>query len=96
MAWQKFNKGPSKRLPKKSWSSEEMKMIGFVIRKGIKIGISPDWKHDLHNWQIDIKIGNGKINTDPNRYDDKDVHDNVIKYYKYYYDKYKPNTDNNG
>jgi len=96
MAWQKFNKGPSKKPPKKSWSPEEMKMIGFVIRKGIKIGISPDWKHDLHNWQIDIKIGNGKINTDPNRYDDKDVHDNVIKYYKYYYDKYKPNTDDNG
>ena len=27
--------------------------------------------------------------TDPKRYDDRDIHENVIKYYKYYYDKYK-------
>ena len=37
---------------------------------------------------LDIKIGNGKIHTDPNRYSDEDVYKNVIKYYKYYYDKY--------
>ena len=44
------------------------------------IGISPDWKHELHHWQIDIKIGNGKVHTDPNRYSDENVHENVIKY----------------
>ena len=89
MAWKRWDKSPRKSNPKRSWSSEEMKMIGFVIKKGIKIGISPDFKHNLHNWQIDIKIGNGKVHTDPNRYDDKDVHENVIKYYKYYYEKYR-------
>ena len=89
MAWKNFNKTPSKRLPKRSWSKEEMKMIGFVMKKGIKIGVSPDFKHDLYHWQIDIKIGNGKVHTDPNRYKDEDVHENVIKYYKYYYDKYR-------
>ena len=89
MAWQKWNRAPSKNPPKRSWSKEEMKMIGFVMQKGIKIGVSPDFKHDLHHWQIDIKIGNGKVHTDPNRYSDEDVHENVIKYYKYYYEKYR-------
>ena len=89
MAWKRWNRSPSKRTPKRSWSFEEMKMVGFVIKKGIKIGISPDFKHDLYYWQIDIKIGNGKVHTDPNRYSDEDVHKNVIKYYKYYYDKYR-------
>ena len=88
MAWNRWNKSPSKRPPTKTWSLEEMKMVSFVIKKGIKIGISPDFKHDLYHWQIDIKIG-GKVHTDPNRYSDEDVHKNVIKYYKYYYDKYK-------
>ena len=89
MAWNRWNKSPSKRPPTKTWSLEEMKMVSFVIKKGIKIGISPDFKHDLYHWQIDIKIGNGKVHTDPNRYSDEDVHDNVIKYYKYYYEKYR-------
>ena len=89
MAWKKWNRSPRKRSPVYSWSKDEMKIVGFVINKEIKIGISPDWKHDLHYWQIDIKIGNGKVHTDPNRYSDEDVHENVIKYYKYYYEKYR-------
>ena len=89
MAWNRWDKSPRKRSPKRSWSIDEMKMVSFVMKKGIKIGISPDWKHDLHHWQIDIKIGNGKVHTDPNRYSDEDVHENVIKYYKYYYEKYR-------
>ena len=89
MAWQKFNRGPSKKPPKRSWSKEEMKMIGFVMSQKINIGISPDWKHEYYHRQIDIKIGNGKVHTDPNRYSDEDVHENVIKYYKYYYEKYR-------
>ena len=89
MAWNRWDKSPRKRSPKRSWSPEELKMIGFVMKKGIKIGISPDWKHNLHYWQIDIEIGNGKVHTDPNRYSDEDVHENVIKYYKYYYEKYR-------
>ena len=38
---------------------------------------------------IDIKIGNGKWHTDPKRYTDEEVHENIIKYYKYYYEKYR-------
>ena len=93
MVFKRWYKSPSKRPPTRSWQPEEMKMIGFVMKKGINISISPDFKHNLHNWQIDIKIGNGKVHTDPNRYSDEDVHENVIKYYKYYYDKYNKNSE---
>ena len=96
MAWNKWNRSPSKSPPPKSWSPEEMEMVGFIISKGINIGISPDFKHNLYHWQIDIKIGNGKVHTDPNRYSDKDIYENVIKYYEYYYNKYKLNTDKDG
>ena len=88
MAWNRFNKAPTRRSPKKSWSPEEMKMVGFVMKKGIKIAMSPDWKHDFNYWQIDIKVGRSKWHTDPKRYTDEEVHENIIKYYKYYYDKY--------
>jgi hypothetical protein len=89
MAWQKWNRAPSRKPPKRSWSPEEMKMIGFVMKKGVKIAMSPDWKDEYQNWQIDIKVGNGKWHTDPKRYTDEEVHENIIKYYKYYYDKYR-------
>ena len=88
MAWNKWNKAPTKRPPEYSWSPEEMKMIGFVISKGIKIAMSPDWNHSLHYWQIDIKVRNSRWHTDPKRYDDSEVFKSLIKYYKYYYDKY--------
>ena len=35
-----------------------------------------------------FKVGKGKWHTDPKRYSDEEVHENIIKYYKYYYDKY--------
>ena len=88
MAWNKFKKSPSRTPPAKSWSSEEMKMVGFVMSKNIKIAISPDWKHEFTYWQIDIKVGSGKWHTDPKRYSDEEVYESLIKYYKYYYDKY--------
>ena len=88
MAWNKFKKSASRRPPGRSWSPEEMKMIGFVMSKNIKIAISPDWKHEFTHWQIDIKVGSGKWHTDPKRYSDEEVYESLIKYYKYYYDKY--------
>ena len=88
MAWKKFNRAPTKRPPKKDWTQEQLKIASFVIKKGIKIAMSPDWKHNLQHWQIDIKVGKGKWHTDPKRYSDEEVHENIIKYYKYYYDKY--------
>ena len=86
MAFKRWNKSPSKRPPKKTWSEEEMKIIGWCLNKNIKVGISPDWKDPTNRWQIEISI-NGRVHTDPNRYSDEEVYNKVNEYYKYYYDK---------
>jgi len=96
MAWNKWNKAPTKKPPPFSWTREMLDIVGVVIKNGVKIGISPDWKHDLHYWQIDIKVNNSKWHTDPNRYDDRDIYNKVLEYYEYYYAKYKLNTNENG
>ena len=86
MAFKRWNKSPSKQPPKKSWGQDEMKIVGWCLTKDIKVGISPDWKHNLNHWQIEISI-NGRVHTDPNRYNDEEVYNKVNEYYKYYYDK---------
>ena len=92
MAFKRWSKTPSKKAPERSWYEDEMKMIGWCLNRKVKVSISPDWKDDLGRWQIDISI-NGKIYTDPERYESEDVYDKVLEYYKYYY---KPNTNKNG
>ena len=87
MAFKRWKKSPSKKPPVKMWTGKEMKLIGWCLNKNIGVGISPDWKHELTHWQIDISI-NDKIHTDPKRYDDENVLDKMYEYYKYYYDKY--------
>ena len=87
MVFKRWQRAPSKKGIKKTWNESEMKIIGWCLTKNIKIGISPDWKDDLNRWQININI-NGKIHTDPNRYDNDIVYNKVNEYYKYYYDKY--------
>ena len=92
MAFFKWQKAPTKIPPKRTWLEEEIKMIAWCMNRGIKIGISPDWKDDLQRWQIDINI-KGKVHVDPNRYNSEVVYNKVIEYYKHYY---KPNTNYNG
>ena len=92
MAFKKWQKSASRTPPPKSWQPEEMKIIGWCLNKKIGVSISPDWKDDLNRWQIDIKIKNGKMHTDPNRYEDNNVYEKLMEYYRYYY---KPNTNNN-
>ena len=92
MAFKRWQKTASKKAPERSWTKEEIKTIGWCLARNIKISISPDWKDEMNRWQIDISI-NGKIHTDPNRYENDTVYNKVVEYYKYYY---KPNTNNNG
>ena len=87
MAFKRWKKSPSKRPPRKLWPKDEMKVIGWCLQNKISIGISPDWKHDLNKWQIEISI-NGNVHTDPSRYDDDVVLNKLYQYYKYYYDKH--------
>ena len=87
MAFKRWARAKSKNAPVKTWGDDEMKIIGWCLNKKIEISIMPDWKDQLNNWKIDIKI-NKKIFTDPNRYEDEKVLDKVYEYYKYYYEKY--------
>jgi len=87
MAFKRWQRAPSRRGLRKTWTEPEMKIIGWCLNKNIGIGINPDWKDDLNRWQIELNI-NGKIHTDPNRYGDDVVYNKVNEYYKYYYDKY--------
>ena len=88
----KFKKSTGRKPPQKSWSREELKIIGWCMARNIKVSMIPDWKNNVSNWLIDISINN-KIHTDPNKYNDDQINDKVLEYYKYYY---KPNTNNNG
>ena len=87
MAFKRWNKSPSKKTTSKSWSDKEMKIIGWCLNNNIKIGISPDWKGGLNDWQIEITVNNNS-HIDPNVYSDDIVYNKVNEYYKYYYDKY--------
>jgi len=87
MAFKRWNKTPSKQLPKKSWSANEMKIIGWCLNNEIKVGVSPDWKGGLNDWQVEITV-NKNSHIDPNVYNDEVIYDKVNEYYKYYYDKY--------
>ena len=87
MAFKRWARSKSKNTPTRSWGDDEMKIIGWCLNKKIEISIMPDWKSELNNWQVDIKIKK-KIFTDPNRYEDDKVLDKVYEYYKYYYEKY--------
>jgi len=87
MAFKRWARAKSKNAPVRTWDDSEMKIIGWCLNKKIEISIMPDWKDQLNNWKIDIKI-NKKIHTDPNRYEDDKVLDKVYEYYKYYYEKY--------
>tara|TARA_R100000231_G_C5293593_1_gene155361 strand:+ start:346 stop:627 length:282 start_codon:yes stop_codon:yes gene_type:complete len=91
MVFKRWHKSPSKKTPTRSWQPSEMKMIGKCMNKGISVSISPDWKDQLNRWKIDIHI-NGKTHTDPNRYENEDVYDKFLEYYKYYYHKINTNT----
>ena len=86
MAFKRWQKSPSRKVPTRPWEQDEMKVVGWCMNKNIHVGITPDFKHEYNLWQIDIMI-NGKTHADPARYDD-DVLDKVYEYYKYYYDKY--------
>lgn len=90
MAFKKWSRSPSKKPPTRSWSPEEMKVIGFVMNKGVSISISPDWKDEMSRWKLDIKIGK-KTHVDPKRYTDENVYEKVVEYYNYYYDKHNKN-----
>ena len=87
MVFKRWQKSPSKKPPEKTWTNEEMKIIGWCLNKNIKVAITPNWEEDANKWLIEININN-KIHKDPNSYSSQTVYNKVNEYYKYYYDKY--------
>ena len=70
------------------YTEDDMKHIGFCLKKGIKIAVVPNWEGGSDEWRVELNI-NKKIHLDPNIYKDKEALAKMYEYYKYYYDKYK-------
>ena len=87
MVFKRWQKSIGKKPPEKTWTNEEMKIIGWCLNKNIKVAITPNWEEDANKWLIEININN-KIHKDPNNYSGQTVYNKVNEYYKYYYDKY--------
>ena len=87
MAFKRWQRAPSRKGLRKTWTESEMKIVGWCLNKNIGVGVSPDWKDSLNRWQIDINI-NGNNHNDPSRYNDDQILEKKYEYYKYYYDKY--------
>ena len=66
-------------------SAEEVEAKVWCLRNNIYI--SPFAK-EPGSWYIDIVI-NGKQNRSPHIYTKDIIWENIYKFYKYYYDKYK-------
>ena len=70
------------------YTPEDMKHVGWCIKKGIKIAIIPYWEGASNEWKIELNI-NKKVHTDPAIYMADEAHKKMYEYYKYYYDKYR-------
>jgi hypothetical protein len=69
------------------YTDEDMKHIGFCIKKGIKIAVIPYWEGSSDEWKVELNI-NKKIHLDPNVYKANKAHEKMYEYAKYYYEKY--------
>ena len=74
--------------PKHSRSDEELESYRWCFRNKIIIGPVPLWSHDYGKWTVEIRM-NGKVNTDPAKYERESIMHKVYEYCDYYYNKYK-------
>ena len=70
------------------YTNENIKHVGWCIKKGIKIAVIPYWEGASNEWKIELNI-NKKVHTDPAIYMADEAHKKMYEYYKYYYDKYR-------
>ena len=71
-----------------SYTKQDMKHVGWCIKKGIKIAIVPHWEGRSDEWKVELNIKK-KIHIDPEIYKANKAHEKMYEYYKYYYDKYR-------
>ena len=84
----KFKKNTGRSPGQHSYTPENMKHIGFCLKKGIKIAIIPHWEGSTYEWRIELNI-NKKIHLDPKIYEADEAHVKMYEYAKYYYEKYR-------
>ena len=83
----RYTKTVGRRPGSHPYTPENMKHIGWCIKRGIKIAIIPYWEGSHDEWKIELNI-NKKIHLDPEVYKADKAHIKMYEYAKYYYDKY--------
>ena len=79
--------------PQHSRADDELKSYRWCFSNGIIIGPVPLWKgEDYGKWTVEIRM-NGKINTDPAKYERDSIMHKVYEYCDYYYNKYKKDEE---
>ena len=76
------------------YTKQDMKHAAWCISKGIKIAVTPNWETTTE-WKVELNIKKN-IHLDPASYQAAEAYKKMYEYYKYYYDKYKLNTNKNG
>ena len=71
----------------------DMKRVQWCLDKNIHVAVSPMGKF---LYKIEIRLDKGQWNKDPGSYDYMEANKKMYEYYKYYYDKYNVNTNDNG
>ena len=84
MVFKRWQKSPSKKPPEKTWTNEEMKIIGWCLNKNINVATSPSGT----NWKVEIRMNKGDWKRDPKDYEYEEAMKKMYEYYKYYYDKH--------
>ena len=84
----KYTKNTGRKPGVHPYTPQDMKHVGWCIKKDIKIAIIPNWDGDYNEWRIELNI-NKKIHLDPKIYNADEAHIKMYEYYKYYYDKYR-------
>ena len=69
------------------YTSEDMKRVGWCLKKGISIVLNPS-NEGVDKWQVEIRMNN-KSHVDPKFYSGYDALGKMYEYYKYYYDRDK-------
>ena len=84
----RYNKTPGRSTGIRMYSPEDIKRVGWCMKKGIKIAIVPNWDGASNEWRVELNIKK-KIHLDPAIYMADEAHIKMYEYYKYYYDKYR-------
>ena len=84
----KYNKSVGRNPGAHPYTLEDIKRVGWCMKKRILIGVIPNWEGGHDEWRIELNI-NKKVHLDPKIYMADEAYIKMYEYYKYYYDKYR-------